>query len=85
VKQHFVLADLFHDRPPYINGVYELWKGVELWDYDSQRFLDSTDGTKMCRCIGKMKREDHRWKLTILNVWEATWEDIEYVKGIVCA
>lgn len=85
VRQHFVFADLFHNRPPYVNGMYELWKGAELWDYDSQRFLDPSDSTKMCRCIGKMKREDHKWKLTILNIWEATWEDIEYVKGVVCA
>lgn len=84
VRQHFVFADLFHNRPPYINGVYELWKGVELWNYDSQRFLDPSD-SKMCRCIGKMRREDHRWRLTVLSVWEATWEDIGYVKGIICA
>lgn len=84
VTQHFVIGDLFHDRPPYINAVYELWKGVDLWDYDSSRFLEQSDARRMCRCIGQMKREDRKWKLLILNVWEASWEDIDYVKGIIC-
>ncbi|KAJ9661607.1 hypothetical protein H2201_006463 [Coniosporium apollinis] len=85
VKQHFVIGDLFHDRPPYINAVYELWKGVDLWDYDSSPFLEQSDAKRMCRCIGKMKREDRKWKLLVLNIWEASWEDIDYVKGIICA
>ncbi|EON69297.1 hypothetical protein W97_08457 [Coniosporium apollinis CBS 100218] len=84
VTQHFVIGDLFHDRPPYINAVYELWKGVDLWDYDSSRFLEQSDARRMCRCIGQMKRDDRKWKLLILNIWEASWEDIDYVKDIIC-
>ncbi|OCK76213.1 hypothetical protein K432DRAFT_306852 [Lepidopterella palustris CBS 459.81] len=83
--QNFLFCDLFHDHPPFMNGVYELWKGVELWDYDSGRFLVSSEQIRMCRCIGKMKRDGKRWKLVILNIWEAAWEDIDFVKGIVCA
>lgn len=85
VKQHFVFSDLFHDHPPFMNGVYELWKGVELWDYDSGRFLNPSEQQRMCRCIGKMKRDGKKWKFMVLNIWEATWDDVDYAKGIICA
>ena len=83
VKQHFVFCDLFHDRNPHINGVFEMWKGSELWDFDSSVFLDREK--MICRCIGKMKRDGKGWKLQILSIWAASWEDVEYVRGIVCA
>lgn len=83
-KQHFVFSDLFHDRPPYLKGEFDavIWKHVELFNYDSGRFLSKA---KMCRCIGKMKRldSDRTWVMEILNIWEATWDDIEWVEGIV--
>ena len=85
VRQHFVFSDLFHDHPPFMNGVYELWKGVELWDYDSSRFLNPSEQQRICRCIGKMKRDGKKWKFVMLNIWEATWDDVDYVKGIICA
>lgn len=82
VKQHLVFTDLYNDRPPYISGTYELWKGVELWDYDSSRFLVPLEGGRLCRCIGRMRRDGSKWKLTVLHIWEATWEDIDYAAGI---
>ncbi|KAF1982103.1 hypothetical protein K402DRAFT_341061, partial [Aulographum hederae CBS 113979] len=84
--QHFVFSDLFHDRPPYIYGTYDSWKTTDLWSYDSGRFLDCSPQGKcrLCRCVGRMKRENNEWKFVVLNIWEATWEDIEWVKGIVC-
>jgi hypothetical protein len=83
-KQHFVFSDLFHDRPPYLKGEYEaaIWKNVELFNYDSGRFLSKA---RMCRCIGKIRRKekDQTWVMEVLNIWEATWEDIDWVEGIV--
>ncbi len=84
-KQHFVFADLFHNHPPFLNGVYELWKGVELWDYDSSLFLVASNVERMCRCVGRLKREGKGWKFIVLNIWEASWDDIDYVKGIICS
>ena len=83
VKQHFVFADLFHERPPHLKGEYDatIWKPVELFNYDSGRFLSKA---KMCRCIGHIKRNENKeWTMVILNIWEATWEDVEWVQGIV--
>lgn len=83
-KQHFILSDLFHDRPPRIDGVFEGWNSNELSAYDTSRFLDSDGSKRMCRCIGKMKREKNSWEMAIQSIWEATWDDIEYVRGIFC-
>ena len=36
----------------------------------------------MCRAIAKMKREGAKWRLDVLSIWEAGWEDVEFVAGI---
>lgn len=81
-KQHFTFCDLFHGKPPYIKAVYEgaLWKSVQLFDYDSKRLLQQG---RICRCMGTMKRDDKEWRMNVMNIWEATWEDIKWVEGIV--
>lgn len=80
-KQLFVFGDLFHDRPPHIKGVYDaaIWRQVELYNYDSGRLLEQR---RMCRCIGRMRRDRKEWTMQVLNIWETTWEDIEWVEGI---
>jgi hypothetical protein len=81
-EQQFTFCDLFHAKPPYIKGFYNaaMWKSVQLFEYDSRRLLQQG---RMCRCIGTMKREKKVWTMTVLNIWEATWEDIKWVEGIV--
>lgn len=83
VKQHFVFADLWAQRGPRLKGVYEVWKGSDIWDADSRAFLDAHETERLCRCIARMKKENHEWKLTVMNIWEADWDDIEYVHGIL--
>ncbi|KAF1995362.1 hypothetical protein P154DRAFT_397022, partial [Amniculicola lignicola CBS 123094] len=81
-KQHFVFCDLYHRKPPYIKAVYDaaIWKPVELFNFDSGLLLQEN---RMCRCIGKMRRDGKAWELVVLNIWPTTWEDIEWVEGIV--
>lgn len=81
-EQQFTFCDLFHARPPYIKGAYSaaIWKSVPLFEYDCSRLLQRG---RICRCIGTMKREGKVWTMTVLNIWEATWEDIEWVEAIV--
>lgn len=83
VRQHFIFMDLFHDRPPYLSGIYEHWKGVELHERDSGRFLERSHRPLVCRCVGKLNREGTSWKLAILNVWEATLDDVEHAAEII--
>ena len=87
-KQFFEFVDLFNpDRSPVLNGVYAIWKGVELWDFDSRAFLGDKGRGKMARVLGRMKRGEggKGWEFTVLSIWEATWEDVGVVKGIICA
>ncbi|MCJ1239109.1 hypothetical protein MMC14_007102 [Varicellaria rhodocarpa] len=88
IKQHFQFADLFtSERPPFLNGSYSVWKGVELWDHDSKAFLGAKGIGKIARIVGKIKRDDKNksWKLMILSIWKATWDDVNYAKGVICA
>jgi hypothetical protein len=82
LQQRFTFHDLFHAKPPYIQATYAaaIWKGVQLYEYDSSRLLQPG---RMCRCIGTMKRNGKDWVMTVLNIWEATWEDVQWVEGII--
>ncbi|ORY02660.1 hypothetical protein BCR34DRAFT_574003 [Clohesyomyces aquaticus] len=81
-RQLFTFCDLYHVKPPHVNGVYDgaIWKAVELFNYDAGRLLHEHT---MCRIIGKMKRDGQQWHLSVLNIWEATREDIAWTEGIV--
>lgn len=81
-KQHFVLKDMYHVNPPHLEGSYELWHQTRLWELDSKAFLVPRKEGIMCRAIAKMKRVERQWKLEILSIWEAGWEDVEYAAGI---
>ncbi len=81
-NQLFTFCDLFHAKPPYIKAVYDaaIWKSVQLFEYDSRRLLQEG---RICRCMGTMKRKEKEWVMTVHNIWEATWDDISWVEGIV--
>jgi hypothetical protein len=81
-RQYFTLCDLFHGKPPYIKATYDamLWRSIQLFEYDSKRLLRQG---RICRCTGKMKRDGNEWVMTVLNIWEATWDDVKWVEGIV--
>lgn len=81
-KQHFIINDLYHDKPPYINGTFELWDQSTLWEQDSSSFLKAGAGGVLCRTIARMKRNGTKWRLEILSIWQVDWEDVEHVVGI---
>lgn len=81
-KQHFIFNDLYHDKPPLLDGTFELWDQSQLWDLDSKVFLTAGSAGIKCRVIAKMKRDGQKWRLEILSIWEATWEDVDYAAGI---
>lgn len=82
-KQHFVFADIYHDKPPHLEGTFELFNQATLWDLDSQAFLGTSTTGTLCRAIVRMKRNpQQKWRLEILSIWEATWEDVEFAAGI---
>ena len=88
VSQQFQFSDLFTmSKPPYLSGTYDLWKSSDLWEHDSKAFLGLGGQGRIARVVGRIKRNDKGLgcKMTILSIWEASWEDIGWVKGIVCA
>ncbi|MCJ1380079.1 hypothetical protein MMC17_003182 [Xylographa soralifera] len=88
VEQFIQFADLFRsEKPPFLNGSFVGWKGVDLWDNDSKAFLGNTGKGKIARCVGRIKRDEagRGWKMMVLSIWEADWDDVGYVKGIVCS
>ena len=68
-----------------MNAACETWRSCELWEYDCARFLGAEqDGKKkICRAVGRIKREGGKWRFVVLNIWEATWEDVEFARGII--
>lgn len=86
-KLSYTFVDLFHDRPPKLNAVYTGWKGAEPWQYDSTLFLRTIgdESWPPCRCLGQIRRnmETKEWELAILNIWQADWDDVNYVRGIL--
>lgn len=82
LQQRFTFCDLFHAKPPYVQGTYAaaIWKSVDLFEFDSSRLLQAG---RLCRCMGKMKRNGNEWTMIVLNIWEATWDDVEWVEGII--
>lgn len=88
-KQHFVLCDLFHGNPPFLRAEYDaaIWRSVPLYEIDSKVFLGdgrSADESKVCRCILTTKNCGNKeWVATMLNIWPAKQEDIQWVEGIV--
>ena len=88
VEQFIQFADLFRsEKPPFLSGSFVGWKGVELWDHDSKAFLGNAGIGKVARCVGTIKRNEtgKGWKMMVLSIWEANWEDVGYVKGVACS
>lgn len=82
-KQYMIFKDLYHDNPPYLEGTFELWQQSQLWDLDSKVMLESSNGAGvMCRAIARMRRDGQKWRLEVLSVWEASWDDINFAVGI---
>ncbi|KAK1053677.1 hypothetical protein LTR74_016183 [Friedmanniomyces endolithicus] len=80
--QHLVFHDLYHDKPPYLTGTYDLWDQSRLWELDSRVFLKPREEGITCRAIARMKRDGVKWKLEILSIWETSREDVEHIAEI---
>lgn len=84
-KQNFQFGDLFHDRGPFLNGVCKSWRHSRVWDADTNVFLGRQATDKMARVIGKIERNGASWLMDVMSIWEASWDDVAHVKGIVCS
>jgi hypothetical protein len=86
-KQHFQFADLWHDRPPFPNGILANYKMTGLVESESKAFLDADEGA-LARCLGRLKKDSKcgtGWMLHIINIRTTDWEEIKWTKRIVSA
>jgi hypothetical protein len=86
-RQNFIFEDLWSEKGPRLTGEWTGWKGSKLFELDAENLLTycSNEGDgKMCRVIGRMKREKKEWKFVVLSAWECGWDDIETVRDIIC-
>nr|OQO25274.1 hypothetical protein B0A51_08837 [Rachicladosporium sp. CCFEE 5018] len=81
-KQVFEIHDLYHDHPPHLQGSFDLWDQSTLWELDSRPFLTAGPEGMLARMIARMKRDEMKWRLEILSIWQADWDDVEHVAGI---
>lgn len=84
-KQHFQFADLFHDRPPFSNGILANYKTTGLVESESRVLIGSK--RMMVRCLGYLKRDykNDAWLLHIINIRQTDWEEIKWTRGVVSA
>ncbi|KAK6433805.1 hypothetical protein LTR95_010015 [Oleoguttula sp. CCFEE 5521] len=68
----------------FMTCTFDLWDQSTLWELDSRPFLNAGPGGLLARMIARMKRDGMKWRLEILNIWQADWDDVDYVAGI-CA
>ncbi|KAL8687637.1 MAG: hypothetical protein Q9218_006248, partial [Villophora microphyllina] len=61
-------------KPPYLKGVYILWKGNPVWDADAKVFLGNGRKDKMARVLGRIMREKGPGlEMKVLSVCEVSW------------
>lgn len=81
-QQYFQLFDLFHDKTPHVEAVYES-AGKRVLDTHAGNFLGlDLSSPLICRCTGKMERRNGKWVLVLLGIRSAQWDEIDYVAGI---
>ncbi|KAK0120048.1 hypothetical protein ONS95_011463 [Cadophora gregata] len=86
-KQHFQLADLWHDRPPFPTGILANYKTSGLAESESRAFIGA-EKNLMARCIGRLRRDTNNstgWSIDIINIRPTDWEEIGWTKRIVSA
>jgi hypothetical protein len=82
-QQRFKLIDLQHARPPYLVAFYELWQSDPKGDCESRVFLPYVHEKKLCRCLGRMRRDsDKKLILVILNIWAIDMDNVNYNKRL---
>lgn len=88
-KQTFQFLDLFHDKPPFINGTFAFWKR----DNDASAVFLADGGSigtpKMARVIGRVSSKrfadgETKHDLQIMNIRQTDWAEIDTVRKIIC-
>lgn len=81
-KKVFQLWDLYHDRPPYLEG----WYDTHGNEFDGISTIIANNGVrKLCRCVGNLRKYDQKWRLQLLKFHETNWAAIETARDLICS
>lgn len=87
-RQEFVFGDVWSCKGPRLKGMWAGWKGSALFDREGTKLLTddevASSQAKMCRAVGRMKRQNEEWNYIIASIWECDWQDLMSVQGVVC-
>ena len=81
-RQKFQFCDIFSVGPPFLRGEYVVPKACGPWDTDSKVFM----GAAMVRVVGRLDNRNNtrEWTLKIENIRDVDWDDVDWVRDIVC-
>ncbi|XMA17245.1 hypothetical protein WAI453_010036 [Rhynchosporium graminicola] len=86
-QQHFQFADLWHDRPPFPNGILTNYKTSGLAESESRAFIGAEQHV-MARCIGRLRKATRNATgkfIDIINIRQTDWEEVKWTKRIISA
>jgi len=81
-RQKFQFCDIFSVGPPFLSGEYVVPKACGPWNTDSRLFM----GAAMVRVVGRVNKRSNTRELIlkIENIREVDWDDVDWVRAIVC-
>ncbi|OBT44030.1 hypothetical protein VE00_05680 [Pseudogymnoascus sp. WSF 3629] len=85
-KQIFQFADIFHNSPPFVNGVLANCRVSVLQERESRELLTGNrEEPGMVRCLGRLKAQvgGNGWMLHLDNIRKSDWEEVRWTRRIV--
>ncbi|OBT77581.1 hypothetical protein VF21_04564 [Pseudogymnoascus sp. 05NY08] len=85
-KQIFQFADIFHNGPPFVNGVLANYRVSALQERESRELLaGNREELGMVRCLGRLKAQvgGNGWMLHLDNIRKSDWEEVRWTRRIV--
>lgn len=81
-RRNFQFCDIFSVGPPFLSGEYVVPKTCGPWGTDSRVFM----GAAMVRVVGRVNKRNNtrEWILKIEDIREVDWDDVDWVRDIVC-
>ncbi|KFY82408.1 hypothetical protein V500_10571 [Pseudogymnoascus sp. VKM F-4518 (FW-2643)] len=85
-KQIFQFADIFHNSPPFVNGVLANYRVSALQETESRELLTGNrEVPGMVRCLGRLRTQvgGNGWVLHLDNIRQSDWEEVRWTRRIV--
>ncbi|ELR05687.1 hypothetical protein GMDG_07530 [Pseudogymnoascus destructans 20631-21] len=85
-KQIFQFADIFHNGPPFVNGVLANYRISALQERESRELLaGNIEEPGMVRCLGRLKAQVGGTGLVLHldNIRKSDWEEVRWTRRIV--